>query len=393
MENKYLVEKDRCTGCSACKNVCPTNAISMEYDSEGFLYPITNATKCIDCKACGNVCPVKNPKSEYPNYLKTYAGYSTNSEIIETSTSGGFIATLSKYIIRQKGIVFGVRYDSDYIKSCYTSVEKEEDLFLLSGSKYVQSEKGEIFKQVKEALKTRLVLFVGCPCDVSALKLFLKKEYENLYTCELVCMGVTSYKIGEEYKKYTEEKNKSKLTSINARSKKNGWFVPHLEENFENGKTKLTTLFGSYYGYGFQVYNRPSCFNCSFRDKNGVADFRVGDFWGIKESDEFWNPKGVSCIFVRTDRGEEIVQKLKDMEFKLFETDYTVATKNNMSSTKNKGEKYQKLRDKFAKIYLQEGLVPACKKTETISVKIKRLMPKGLRVLAKKIYHKLRDKK
>ena len=393
MANKYLVERDLCTGCSACKNVCPTNAITMEYDKEGFLYPTTDVSKCIDCKACSTVCPLKNKKEEYPSYIKTYAGYSTNSEIINNSTSGGFITTLSKLVLKQNGIVFGVRYDSEFVKSYYVGIEKEEDLVLLAGSKYVQSEKGEVFSKVKEALKSKMVLFVGCPCDVSALKLFLKKDYENLYTCELVCMGVTSYKIGEEYKKYTEQKNKSKLISINARSKKHGWFVPHLEENFENGKTKLTTLFGSYYGYGFQVYNRPSCFNCSFRDKNGVADFRAGDFWGIKESDEFWNSNGVSCIFVRTIRGEALLEKLKDMEFKLFETDYDKATKNNMSSTKNKGEKYQKLRDKFTKIYLQEGLIPACKKTESISVKIKRLMPKKLRVLAKKIYHKLHDKK
>ena len=239
----------------------------------------------------------------------------------------------------------------------------------------------------------KTVLFVGCPCDVSALKLFLGKEYENLFTCELVCMGVTSYKIAEEYKEYTEKKNKAKLTFINARSKKNGWFVPHLEEHFDNGKTKLTTLFGSYYGYGFQVYNRPSCFQCRYRDKNGVADFRVGDFWGIKETDEFWNPNGVSCIFVRTERGLALLKEIEKRGFKLFETDYEKATVNNMSSLHNKAEKYIVLREKFARIYQEEGLVRACKKTESFSVKLKRMLPKRMRAFAKKIYHKLHDKK
>ena len=206
-------------------------------------------------------------------------------------------------------------------------------------------------------------------------------------------MGVTSYKIAEEYKEYTEKKNKAKLTFINARSKKNGWFVPHLEEHFDNGKTKLTTLFGSYYGYGFQVYNRPSCFQCRYRDKNGVADFRVGDFWGIKETDEFWNPNGVSCIFVRTERGLALLKEIEKRGFKLFETDYEKATVNNMSSLHNKAEKYIVLREKFARIYQEEGLVRACKKTESFSVKLKRMLPKRMRAFAKKIYHKLHDKK
>ncbi len=391
----YLAQKNDCCGCGACENACPSSAIVMEYDSEGFIYPSLLEDKCLDCKACDRVCPVKEKNiGEYKPYLKTFAGYSLKDEIMNSCTSGGFATTISQLIIKEGGVVFGVTYAEDYVKAKYVCVTESEELKALMSSKYVQSEKGDVFKAVKEALKKDVsVLFVGCPCDVAGLKLFLGNEYENLYTCELVCMGVTSYKIAEEYKAYSEKKNKSKLTYINARSKKNGWFVPHLEERFENGKTKLTTLFGSYYGYGFQVYNRHSCFNCKYRDINGVADIRVGDFWGIKETDEFWNPNGVSCIFARTERGLELISRLEKEEFKLFETSYEKATKNNMSSTQNKQEKYVNLRERFATTYQKHGLIKACKKTETFSVKLKRIMPKGMRAFAKKLYHKLHDKK
>ena len=391
----YIAEKDRCCGCGACENVCPANAIKMEYDGEGFIYPVVDDQKCVDCGACGRVCPVKAFEGKvYPDYLKTYAGYSTESSVMKGCASGGFATALSKLMLDEGGVVFGVKYTDDLIRAEYTRVDTHDGLKALMSSKYIQSEKGDIFKQIKSVLLDgRKALFIGCPCDVAALKLFLGREYEELYTCELVCMGVTSYRIAEEYKKYTEKKNKAKLVSLNARSKARGWFVPNLEERFDNGKVKYTTLFGSYYGYGFQVYNRPSCFKCNFRDKNGEADFRIGDFWGIKDTDRFWNKEGVSCIFVRTKKGLSLIPKLQGNGFRLFETDYATATESNMSSLRNKPQKYVELRERFASVFKEEGLVAACNATSSWSFKAKRLIPQGLQGTAKKIYHKFVDKR
>lgn len=393
--SRYLEDKNLCCGCGACENVCPSTAITMQYDEEGFIYPKLNASKCTDCRACERVCPAKtDSEREYADYLKTYAGYSTQKEIMENCASGGFATALSNLILQKDGVVFGVRYSEDFIKSEYFCATNQVELQQLYSSKYVQSEKKDVYKLVKNTLKLgKTALFIGCPCDVAGLKLFLAKEYDNLYTVELVCMGVTSYKIAEEYKNYTEKKNKSKLVAINARSKKNGWFVPHLEERFENSKVKITPLFASYYGYGFQTYNRPSCYNCKYRDKNGVADFRIGDFWGIKDTDEFWNPKGVSCIFVRTEKGNALLKDLRENGFELFETDYRKATVSNMSSYKNKDEKYLLIREKFSKVFLKKGLVPACKQTATLSFRLKRIIPKKMQASLKKIYHKFVDKK
>lgn len=395
--NKTESNKDvvaNCCGCSACESKCPTNAITMNYDSEGFIYPKVDSRLCIECGACVKVCPVYNNKHTYAPYKVTYAGYSLDENILNNSTSGGFVTALSLKIIEQGGSVAGVRYDKDYIKSEYFLAKTKDDVLSLSGSKYVQSEKFEIYEQVETELKNgKLVLFVGCPCDVYALKRYLTKEYETFLSCELVCMGVSSYKIAEEYKKHVEKKHKSRLVRLNARSKRKGWFVPHLEEEYKDGKIICKTLFGTFLGYGMQVYNRPSCFECKFRGEKGIGDIRVGDFWGIKEKDPYWNPKGVSCIFVRTELGEKAIHFLDKSEFSLFETDYNVATRSNMSSYSNKSKKYVKLRKRFAKVLETKGLIAACLVTGTISFWTKYIVPDCFHDFIKKIYHVFKDKR
>lgn len=391
-----LPQKDNCCGCSVCTNACAKKAITMSYDKEGFLYPVVDEQLCVDCGICAKVCPNNNTDNLNNPFSCVYGGYSSDPEVMQNCTSGGFVTELSKIVVNSGGVVAGVRYSDDYVKAEYDIATSNDELKSFMGSKYVQSEKGDIYKKVKEHLDSaekKTVLFVGCPCDVWALKRYLKKDYENLITCELVCMGVTSYTVAEQYKKYTEKKNRSSLVYINARSKKKGWYVPHLEERFVNGKTKLTTLFGTMYGYGFQVYNRPSCFSCHYRGENGVADFRVGDFWGIKPEDAFWNKDGVSCIFVRTPKAQAFIKQLSENGFNLYETQYSTATENNMSSYKNKDEKYLKLRDRFTEIYLKDGLKSACRKTESISVKLKRILPADIQPAVKRIYHLLYDKK
>lgn len=383
-----------CCGCSACASRCPKDAINMRYDHEGFLYPVVESKRCIECGLCLNVCPINDKENLLKPYKKTYAGYSLNEKILYNSTSGGFITALSLKIIEMGGAVAGVRYTSDYIKSEYFLTESKDDLLAFASSKYVQSEKNNIYKQVETRLKQgKYVLFVGCPCDVYAMKQYLGKVYGTFLGCELVCMGVSSYKIAEAYKDYAEKKYKSKLRRINARSKRKGWFVPHLEEEYDNGQIMCNTLFGTFLGYGMQVYNRPSCFSCKFRGENGVGDIRVGDFWGIKETDPYWNSKGVSCIFVRTENGEKALKLLDKSEFAIFETDYDTATLSNMSAHSNKSGKYVRKREKFAKTFRRKGLLAACISTGTISFWTKHIIPDKYHNTIKKIYHVFKDKR
>ena len=366
----------------------------MEYDEAGFRYPVINYDKCIVCHLCERTCPsLKNENIDRP-YKKTYAGYSDDKNLLLSTSSGGFATALSKLFLEEGGRIAGVRLSHNLINSEYNLASTVPEIKEFACSKYVQSEKNGIFKNVLNSLKSgEKVLFIGCPCDVAGLVSFIgDSPKDNLLTCELVCMGVTSPIISKQFIQYAEKKYKSKVVSFNARSKKLGWFVSTLELKFESGKFKTKPLYGTYFGRGFLIYNRPSCFYCKYRGTNGAADLRIGDFWGIKKSDPYWNKDGVSCIFARTQKGIEAIEKLKENNFSLFEVDYKEATDNNTSSTKNKGKKYIKLSERFKDILLTKGLIEACEETSNLGFKLKRILPGRFQPILKQLYHSLRDK-
>lgn len=390
----YLPKEDSCTGCSTCRDVCPKEAIAMTYDAAGFRYPVINHDKCIECHLCEKRCPALSEDNIDNPYVKTFAGYTSDHKLLMSTTSGGFASKLSEIFIGDGGKVAGVRYNSDCFHAEYSLALNMQGIEEFRGSKYVQSEKNGIFLLIRTALENgEKVLFIGCPCDVAGLLSVLKNTpKDRLLTCELVCMGVTSPKIGEEYGKYIYNKYHSRVNNICARSKDKGWFVPNLKIQLESGKKIIEPLYASYFGRGFQIYNRPSCFNCRYRGTNGLADLRIGDFWGIKKQDKYWNKDGVSCIFARTSKGLDAIESMKNNGFKFFEVEYTTATENNMSSTKNKGEKYEALYRHFRDVFMSKGLVAACNATSDFGFRMKRIIPASLQPVVKHIYHLLRDK-
>ncbi len=394
-ENQTVVEKrSDCCGCDSCATKCPKQAITMQYDDEGFLYPRINTDLCVSCGACVRACPLCDEQIPNADYLSVYAGYTPDKEILAQTTSGGFATQLALSYVQSNGIVVGVSYAEDLIHARYEIAETEVDVLRFAGSKYVQSEKYGIYTEVEARLKAGAkVLFTGCPCDIHALHKYLGRDYENLCTVELVCMGVSTPSLAEDYVAYAEKKNRSKLVSINARSKRKGWFVPHLEEQYENGKIKCHTLFGTYLGYGMQVYNRPSCFSCKFRGTSGSGDIRIGDFWGIHDTDPYWNADGVCCIFARTEKGMAAIRQLERDGYKLFKADYRAATMGNMSSVKNKSDTYVQRREKFSRVYRKRGLIAACRATGTVSFWSKRIIPERWHASVKKMYHTVLDRK
>jgi len=327
-----FIKKNQCCGCSACVQKCPKNAISLKEDEEGFFYPIVNKEKCINCGLCKKVCPFINYEVEQKeNYPKAYAVKNKINKDILNSSSGGVFIAIAKYIIKENGVVFGAAYDENNNVN-HISVEREEDLFKLQGSKYVQSNILNTFKDAKESLdKGKKVLFSGTPCQIRGLKNFLLKDYDNLITCDLVCHGVPSQKLFKTYLKSLEEKYQKKIKKYDFRNKdKKGWGLT-AKVTFEDGKSKyINSDFDSYYSNFLDCNTyRESCYNCKFTTTNRNTDITLADYWGILSiHNDFYDEKGVSLILVNSKSGLDLLNNIAD-NIELIETDLNYAiTKN-----------------------------------------------------------------
>lgn len=313
---KQVLEKSRCTGCTACKNICPKGAITMVEDIDGFKYPVIDQDKCINCGLCVKTCPILNTK-ENESLNKCYVGYNKNEEVRLNSSSGGIFSLIANNILDQKGIVIGAAFNKEN-ELKHIAIEKTKDLNKLMGSKYLQSDLTDIFKYIKENIKDRKILFVGTPCQVGGLKAFIKNDYNNLICVDLVCHGVPSPKLFKKYIEELESKN-GKLLNYNFRDNSTGWDTYSNTATFKDKKitedrkqNKYMKLFLS------DVALRQSCFNCNFKLGNKYSDITLGDFWGIKNHyPEMYNKSGVSAIIINTEKGNELFNNInKDIEYK-----------------------------------------------------------------------------
>lgn len=323
LNKKYICDKTKCSGCGACMNICPKDAIKFEKNSEGFLYPIIDEDKCINCGACKNVCPVLNEKNFSDKYIKCYAAKSKNIDIKMKSSSGGIFSHLALNVIHDNGVVYGACMENFSVKHIRISNEKELDKIL--GSKYVQSNVGFIYKEVLEDLNNgKKVLFSGVPCQIMGLRSFLKKDYENLYCVSVMCHGVINDFVLDKRIKYFEKLYNTKITNIKFKSKKNGWekssieyFSDRIDKVYYFNDDPLMFLYLNNYVL------RDSCYNCSSKGLIGNgADIILGDYWGVNvvHNDMFDN-NGVSCIIIKTDKGRKLFDDISD-ELIITETKY-----------------------------------------------------------------------
>jgi coenzyme F420-reducing hydrogenase beta subunit len=312
-KDKYL-----CSGCTACMNSCPANAISMVADSEGFNYPIIDDTKCIECGICQKVCPFHNAYDTEDNFEipLAYAVKHKDDSIRISSSSGGMFTALSNYILNKNGVIYGVAFDDDFrVSHQKAETTSERDKF--KGSKYVQSSLGDIFLDLKiELEKGKYVLFTGTPCQTAGLKAYLRnKKYNKLIVCDLVCLGTFSPLIWYDYKSLLVKKKKAHLQYINFRDKTNGWHKSRTRIYFENGLTiynsPLVEIFDSLFFQHMAL--RPSCHACVFKNLNRPSDITMADFWGIERINPvFDDNKGISLVLINTQKGEAIFENIKE---------------------------------------------------------------------------------
>lgn len=312
-----IVDNEKCCGCELCMNICPHNAISMIPDKEGFLQPVVMKDKCVNCSLCIKTCPVLDSKIVKDYYQKDYYGYVAEDEICKRSTSGGIAHALYNITLINGGVIYGVGYEEELKGTEYRRVSSVDSSKLL-GTKYSQAKKGDVYKKVKSDLTNkRHVLFIGCPCEVAALKKYLQRDYDLLVTVQLVCMGVTSPYL---LKGLLNEMGDSKLKVKNVRERytHKNWSIPFIKVDYLNGRSKLKAFDPSYYAYAFGKFGRKSCYNCVFKGMERVADLTIGDFWGAEKYVKKINKPGMSVISVHSKKGQELLDLLKN-EVKLFE--------------------------------------------------------------------------
>ena len=323
---------------------------------------------------------------EKKHNIAVYAGYmEDNKELMECS-SGGIATAISKNFIQNGGYVAGVAYSEDFYRARYEITNRIEDLERFKGSKYTEVYKGSIYKDAKALLDSgEKVLFFGVPCMVAAMKAFLKEDYENLITCDLICEGPTSAAVHEQYVKHLENRFGSKVTEFTVRRKKDAWVPKYLYAKFEDGQVFERNFRRTEYGYAFKVAGRESCYNCKFKGDNRKSDLTLGDFWGATEKDVFWNDKGVSLVFVHDEKAHKLL--LNTDCIKLFKSDFDRAVGENPMAIKSR--KLRPEKKKFDKLFKKHGLIYAAKHSmkfkDRVSTWLKNIMPAWLEKLLKKI--------
>lgn len=358
-----ILDKHRCCGCEACVQACPKHCIAFEGDSEGFSYPVVDKEKCIECGLCEKVCQFiccLEPKKPF----KVFAAQNSDEAELLSSSSGGLFIVLAKKTLSAGGVVFGARFD-DHWNVIHSYAETIEEVRAFMGSKYVQSSIGTTYLQAREFLKAgRKVLFSGTPCQIAGLKHFLRKDYDNLLTVDVICHGVPSPMVWQRYLSELRQNARKgentvssspnhsisegdalptrgsvSIESISFRDKRSGWkkfsFALTLAEASAEGKKNSVSLSHIFNEDPYMklfldnLILRPSCYQCPAKSGKSCSDITIADFWGIERSHpELDDSRGVGLLMVNTNKGQSAFSSLN---IRQQEVTYEVAMANNSS--------------------------------------------------------------
>ena len=306
--------KSKCCGCTACASICTQAAISMEPDELGFLYPSVDASKCVNCGLCEKVCQFRPGYNRYTNY-ETPLVYSVrlkNQDQLMRSQSGGAFFAIADYVLRAGGVVYGAAFNDQW-SVVHQKASNHDELEKLRMTKYVQSDMRGVYRSIKKELQDdRQVLFSGTSCQVAGLKAYIPTQYhEKLICVDIICHGVPAPQIWQDYLAYLENKYKSKIVKVCSRDKRFGWHGARESFKLQNG-TELHRRTSNYlYFYGYTL--RESCAACVFTNTKRVGDVTVGDHWGLSKDSPFEkDAKGLSLLFVNSQKGDTIVKKVID---------------------------------------------------------------------------------
>lgn len=249
---------------------------------------------------------------EYFKKPNVYAVHHKNINVRQESRSGGIFTAISDYVLNENGVIYGCVLNENFDAIHARAINsKERDA--MRGSKYIQSDLGNTFQNVKEDLvEGKKVLFSGTSCQVAGLRKYLSKEYENLFCVDIVCHGVPSPKVWDEYIEWQEKKKKSKVKKVDFRNKKKYGWRAHTETlEFINGKKIDSRVFTNLF-YQHNIL-RPCCFRCPYKSIMHPGDITIADYWGIeKAAPEFDDNKGVSLVLVNNDNGQKMFDSISN---------------------------------------------------------------------------------
>lgn len=307
MESKKIC-LGNCYGCTACKNICPKNAISMKENEKGFYVPEVDEDKCINCNLCKKICKEQIDKHKIN---KVFLLKNKNDFQHLHSQSGGAFSSFSDWILGNNGVVFGVRMNENNEGEFFKASSKEER-DLMHGSKYMQVPLNSIFKDIIEEIKNKKVLFVGTPCQVAGLKKYIKTKKinaDNLFTIDLICHGTPSVKVWRAVIKNIEKTNGKVKQAIFRDKVQTGW-GGSLSSFYCDKKISDKTFCRIFFT---DLCLNDSCYTCEYASKERVSDITIGDAWGVKEKNpEFYDTRGVSIVLVNTIKGEEWLSSIRD---------------------------------------------------------------------------------
>ena len=337
-----LPQGDACCGCGACASRCPSAALDMAPDEEGFLHPRLDRGKCTGCLACEGACPVLHVPCEggragRASLPRAYAVQALDRTLRLASSSGGVFTLLARHVLSKGGVVFGVACLPGDGAVRMVRAESEGDLGKIRGSKYVQAEVGDAYAEAARLLASgRSVLFSGTPCQVAAMRLAAESlsgdsRAADLFLVDVVCHSAASPLV---WRRFLESVGcRGDLEGVDFRVKRFGWKKYAMSVRRRGGREMLSRIRGYPYLWGFigGLYSRPSCHRCHFRSGHSGSDVTLGDFWGVgKVVPGMDDDAGTSLVLARTPQGAALFDSVRG-ECRVEEAGYDAALAGNPS--------------------------------------------------------------
>lgn len=312
-----IKDKKDCCGCSACAQACAKGCITMEMDREGFRYPKIDKASCVDCGLCEKVCPVLNVEPEVVNKEQSaHLLQIRDEEVRKHSTSGGAFTAIASWVIEHGGVVFGAAMDVETFEVHHRSADTKEGLEQFRVSKYVQSDLGDCYKEVKELLKEdRWVMFSGTPCQIEGLHHYLRcKRPEKLVLVDVVCYGIPSPGVFRDYMEWKQKEIGGRIRKVLFREKilcynytSFSAYNEDPQKDYHKG-VEREQFMRSFFS---DINVRPACYDCKFKKRYRVSDFTIWDCYDVKAFSRNFDDNGTNRVLVHSELGRRIMEEIK----------------------------------------------------------------------------------